>query len=211
MRSCRCKCVHLSGALFRHFPPSVDRRCDEIQMNTKLFIEQLTRTFEAHLMKFPKAVRTQSTDEFFGTEVQACEDIRSKAEFILMSACKPGRPPLTVTKAPQPSSTASIPSSAMKVPRPVKAPVYETPRGKGGVTFGATPSAKPLLVPETPSLIATVYVSKVRFPPSSLRSWQCDSPAHRLSQLISGCTVVVQIKSLEDELRALKEKYEGKA
>jgi hypothetical protein len=144
---------------------AVEKRCEDIQMNTQLFIESLKATFAAHMMKFPKATRGLTTDEFFGEEVQRFNDVKAKAEFILMSACKPGRAPLTQarppahapTTAPLPSSSV-IPGSAMKPGRPPRG--FETPKPAGrGVSCLSTP-IQPAGA-ETPALLASVYVNKV--------------------------------------------------
>jgi hypothetical protein len=148
----------------------VEKRCQEIQLASQVFVESLKAAFSAHLMKFPKATRSMTTEEFFGEEVQQFSDVRSKAEFILMSACKPGRPPLTAARPTQPpaSSTtlaqpavASIPGSALRGARSQRA--FETPRhaGKTGVTFG-TPAGSSAAMETPGGLVSSVYVSKVR-------------------------------------------------
>lgn len=152
---------------------SVEKRCQEIQLASQVFVESLKAAFSAHLMKFPKATRSMTTEEFFGEEVQQFSDVRSKAEFILMSACKPGRPPLTAARPTQPPAAstqstqaqpaiASVPGSALRGARSQRA--FETPRhvGKTGVTF-STPAGSSAAMETPGGLVSSVYVSKVRF------------------------------------------------
>jgi hypothetical protein len=158
----------LRPPLFPRFPSlfAVEKRCEDIQMNTKVFIESLKATFAAHMMKFPKATRALTTDEFFGEEVQQFDDVKAKAGFILMSACKPGRAPLTQARphvpvpipASMPPSSTTVPGSVTKPGRPPRG--FETPKPVGRVIGGITTPAHAVGA-ETPALLASVYVNKV--------------------------------------------------